>query len=222
MSTPDKIPLVTAYDLLNQCTRGFSRPSAVSMEELENLSIHHRQMVKVSQLARFFKTRSDYLSFRDSIEVPRKDWQTVVECEPSLARFANRYLSTPLTASPKKRRSRSSRSSSRSSRSSSRSSRSRSPSPKPGRRGRFKMKVKLGRWSESDSAEEDESLLSIDPSHDECDETDVNLPIPVCKGIRRVCRHYDARRRYAKFPKDTSENNVYAFKVRSQRRNSKR
>lgn len=55
--------------------------------------------------------------------------------------------------------------------------------------------------------------MSIKSSGDECDEYDVNLPIPVCQGIRRVCRAYDSRRKYTKFPPDSSEDDQYIFDV---------
>lgn len=58
------------------------------------------------------------------------------------------------------------------------------------------------------------STLTIDPSHDECDEIDVNLPIPTCKAIRKVCRNYDSARRYMPYKADGSEGKDYNFNIR--------
>lgn len=89
---------------------------------------------------------------------------------------------------------------------------SRSVSPKPNNRKRLKLKTFVGspRMSEVSS---DESVLSIDPSNDECDDTNVNFPKPVCQGIRRVCRYYDRARRYKPYQKDDSEKHRYKMKL---------
>lgn len=60
----------------------------------------------------------------------------------------------------------------------------------------------------------DKSTIQIIPSHDECDETDVNLPKPSCKAIRKVCRRYNSARRYMPYLADGSENKEYDIKVR--------
>ncbi|GFR14083.1 uncharacterized protein TNCT_516421 [Trichonephila clavata] len=85
---------------------------------------------------------------------------------------------------------------------------SRSPSP----RRRLKMKAFVGQARMSDVSD-DESVISIDPINDECDNTNVNLPKPLCQGIRRVCRYYNKDRRYRPFDRDSSENDQYAFNL---------
>lgn len=57
------------------------------------------------------------------------------------------------------------------------------------------------------------STLQIDPSHDECDETDVNLPKSTCKAVRKVCRKYNSARRYMPYQRDGTENREYDIKV---------
>ncbi|GFR02532.1 uncharacterized protein TNCT_537761 [Trichonephila clavata] len=85
---------------------------------------------------------------------------------------------------------------------------SRSSSP----RRRLKMKAFVGPARMSDVSD-DESVISIDPLNDECDNTNVNLPKPLCQGIRRVCRYYDKDRRYRPYDRDSSENDQYAFNL---------
>lgn len=76
----------------------------------------------------------------------------------------------------------------------------------------LKMKSALG-GSPSDVSS-DESVLSIDSSNDTCDRTNVNLPKPVCLGIRRVCRYYDDARRYREFDDDDSEGSRYRLDLK--------
>lgn len=83
--------------------------------------------------------------------------------------------------------------------------------PRERNRSRYKHVSKLGDYS--DSSDSNASIISITPSNDECDETDVNLPLPVCAGIRRVCRNYDSRRRYIPYERDASENKRYRFDI---------
>lgn len=76
------------------------------------------------------------------------------------------------------------------------------------------MFANLGHVDRDEIDSADKSTLTIDPSHDECDEIDVNLPIPTCKAIRKVCRNYDSRRRYLPYTEDGSEGKQYNFKVK--------
>lgn len=82
--------------------------------------------------------------------------------------------------------------------------------------GRLKMRAYVGSSDESDDMDvsDDESIFSIDPSNDECDSTNVNLPKPICQGVRRVCRYYDKAKRYRKFDKDNSEKHRYKFNLK--------
>lgn len=59
----------------------------------------------------------------------------------------------------------------------------------------------------------DESYMTIKPANDECDDTDVNLPLPVCQGIRRVCRNYKANRQYGDYEDENDEDDRYLFHV---------
>lgn len=84
------------------------------------------------------------------------------------------------------------------------------------RKRKLKMKAKLGKFRhrELNDLSSDESYLSISPSNDECDDEDVNLPRPICRGIRRICHNYSSNKRYKKMKPDHSENKTYAFRVK--------
>lgn len=80
---------------------------------------------------------------------------------------------------------------------------------------RIKVLSRLGSFSDSEvsDADSDVSLISINPSDDECDETDVNIPLPTCQAIRRVCRRYGPNRKYLPIPRDSSEDKKYHFRM---------
>lgn len=48
------------------------------------------------------------------------------------------------------------------------------------------------------------SVLYVDDQFD-----DLNLPMPVCQGIRRVCAFHDKSRKYKKYQKDGSDDYDY-------------
>lgn len=77
----------------------------------------------------------------------------------------------------------------------------------------LRMKSFVGSPNMSDVSD-DESVLSIDPSNDESDDTNINFPKPVCAGIRRVCRYYDKGRRYRPYENDESERDYYTMNLR--------
>lgn len=47
---------------------------------------------------------------------------------------------------------------------------------------------------------------------------DLNLPMPVCQGIRRVCAFHDKSRKYAKYQKDNSDKYDYKISLDPQTR----
>ncbi|KAG8156217.1 hypothetical protein JTE90_011127 [Oedothorax gibbosus] len=66
----------------------------------------------------------------------------------------------------------------------------------------------------SSPVSDDESILSIDRNNDTCDDTNVNLPKSVCRGIRSVCRYYDDHERYADWDiDDGTEQQQYTIDV---------
>lgn len=80
------------------------------------------------------------------------------------------------------------------------------------RRKKLSLKAFVGEPVMSDVSDED-SVLSIDPRNDECDNTNVNFPKPLCQGIRKVCRYYDDKRRYKSYQDDHTQNRRYRFKL---------
>lgn len=77
---------------------------------------------------------------------------------------------------------------------------------------KYKMKAFIGEPVMSDVSDDD-SVISIDPQNDECDETNVNLPKPICQAFRRVCRYYKPNRQYKDYQKDGTENRRYMFRL---------
>lgn len=63
------------------------------------------------------------------------------------------------------------------------------------------------------------SLMSIENSGDECDDTDVNLPKPACKAINKACRNYNKYMEYLPFTTDGTEQRNYHVRVRYNNRN---
>lgn len=62
--------------------------------------------------------------------------------------------------------------------------------------------------------EAENSLISIDPSGDECDNQDVNLPLPACQAINKVCRNYNKYRQYIPYDTDNTEQSDYQVRVK--------
>lgn len=80
------------------------------------------------------------------------------------------------------------------------------------RRPQLKMKSFIGEPDMS-VVSDDDSVLSIDPRNDECDDTNVNLPKPMCRAFRKVCRYYNAQRQYSDYPDDRTQNRRYSFNL---------
>lgn len=225
MPCPRKIPIETALETLNNSNRGYSQTERLRREHLlvrefsdgVVLGSTDGLTVRVADLYPFFATPKDFKVYKQQLQFSPEHWSRVHSRANSktLKRYARKYeldrsefpcrSRSSSVASPRRRRGRPRKSPRR---------RSTSPARRT-RSGRYKIKSKLGRMSreERDSADDDESVLSIRSSNDECDDTDVNLPIPVCQGIRRVCRNYDRNRRYTDFPRDPSEDKNYIFEV---------
>lgn len=79
------------------------------------------------------------------------------------------------------------------------------------------MKTKLGRLTQAQKDRADRSVLSIQRTGDECDNTDVNLPKGLCAATRKVCRRYNAMRQYMPIQPDHSELRSYDIEVRYRR-----
>lgn len=192
-----KIHITRAQQLLQNDNRGYDQPPAINLQELKALS-NNACLIPISQLRPFFNKPKDFKQFKTLIS--DNDWLPL-SIRPSRSRSRSR------SKSPSRSRSR---------------SRSRSLSPprrsRHGRgrgRDRLKMISALGRLrpKEHSVRGNPSSLLSITPAGDECDSTDVNLPLPVCKGIRHVCRNYGKNRQYQTFEPDSSENHQYEYTI---------
>ncbi|GFQ78276.1 uncharacterized protein TNCT_250221 [Trichonephila clavata] len=157
----------------------------VSMGYLESIAVDHQSLVPVTKLKSFFRHAKTFTEFKANYlqTIPDEYWINTLHENPRVMPYIRRYLSTSPPSS-------------------------RSPSP----RRRLKMKAFVGPARMSDVSD-DESVISIDPLNDECDNTNVNLPKPLCQGIRRVCRYYDKDRRYRPYDRDSSENDQYAFNL---------
>lgn len=184
---PQKIPLPYVIRIFNDGSvrRGYS--AKVEYEMLEHLSTHGSALINVNALRTLFSTTALFKAFKSTLKVPEAAWHEVFSNFPECRSYVRRWFKRS--------------------------------GPTSRRRSKFAIRSKLGdRWSDeevSSADDDDASYLSIEPSGDECDETDVNLPVPVCQGIRRVCRNYDpVTRRYARFAPDKSENKKYKFHVR--------
>lgn len=196
MPRPTKIPVVYAFDTLNANRRGYDRIYPVNIQEIESVSMNNGALVQVHRLRNLFANTGAFQEYKNGISVPDNYWQRAIATDPTITPYARRFMS---------------------------SSRSRSPSPAPpAKRGRprsrrpsLKMLSKLGTLTDQEiaGAEEDQSVMSILPSNDECDDQDVNLPLPTCQAIRRVCRYYNPMRQYIPYKPDHTENKRYKFQV---------
>ena len=185
MTKPTKIPVSYAVSALNSSNRGYEhRPDDVSYQELVEIAVNDGLLVPVSKLLKYFAHYRAFEEFKNNLWVPEKFWNSAIRISPAIKKYARRFMPAKQKGRPRTRR-------------------------------RSKLVSKLGSFSDSElsDVDSDTSILSITPSNDELDDTDVNLPLPVCKGIRRICREYDSRRRYLPYKKDSSENKQYHFKI---------
>lgn len=187
MPRPTKIPISYAAYILNTINRGFVHPEKINKDALNAVAVNDGFLVPVAKLRRFFYSTLFFKQFKENFTIDDSFWERTIELCPSVAKYARRFMKKV----PKKK------------------GRPRTKGPAKNYRSR------QGSFSEEEISglDSDSSAISIIPSNDECDATDVNIPLPTCAGVRRVCRNYDANRRYIKYTPDSSENKQYLFEI---------
>lgn len=207
MPIPLRVPTAYLHDTLNQTNRGYTQPVTISLAQLEHLA--ERGLVRVASLAPLFRNKAAYKAYKDTLSIPNRYWQQAIRDNPTNKAYATRQMRLNGGASPAVSRSSSSRS----------SGRSRSPSPvRPHRykKGELGIQSKLGKLTDAEKRSAPRSVMSIQRTGDECDEKDVNWPMPACKVVRKVCRRYGRGRRYMPIKRDFSELKNYEIEVRYQ------
>lgn len=157
---------------------------AVPIERLEQLAKKNGN-ITVSNLRRFFTHAKFFKEFKERLAMGGRRSRSP---SPGRSRSPSRSPSRSRSRSPSRRR----------------------PAP---RRSRLSMETKLGSRDVYEYGPQDAPSLFIQPAGDECDPQDVNLPLPVCQGLRRVCRQYGKDKRYRKFQPDSSENKKYDYDI---------
>lgn len=187
MPRPTKVPIIYAAYVLNDLNRGYENPAKIDADELNALAVNDGFLVPVAKLRRFFAKPIFFKQFKELMSVSDDFWVRTIELCPSIEKYARRFMKKV----PKKK------------------GRPRTKGPAK------KYDSRLGSFSEREISDldSDASAVSIAPSNDECDATDVNLPLPSCAGVRRVCRKYDRNRRYMSYSPDSSENKQYLFQI---------
>lgn len=214
MPIPLRVPVLYAYNKLNESARGFSRIVHVDRARLDDMAPDG--VIQVTLLKPFFANHQAYLQFKRQIQVPHRRWQEVVNStnNPKVRAYAMRQMrvnpSRSTSSSPRGSAHASPRASPR---------RSRSPSPVRRtpryRKGQLNMDAFLGDISEDEYGDTPLSVLAIRTAGDECDDTDVNLPLPACQAINKVCRNYNKFRQYMPKRPDGTESKKYAIKVKT-------
>jgi hypothetical protein len=159
----------------------------------------------------FFKSKArefEQFKARYMADIDDAFWQEAAIADPGVAKYCLRNVKAgkPIRRPAKKRKA------------AARRGRSRSPSPAAVRRSRSssqrrkapkKRKLMIGNVFDSfdGNAPDDQSVFYVK------DRVNPNLPAPLCRGIRRVCRDYGPDKRYRQFSKDGSENDEYVFDV---------
>lgn len=131
-------------------------------------------------------------------DIPDEYWLSAIEDDPATTSYCKRWMKEkPGRGGVRRSRSRSA----------SPSGRSKNP---PKRRRPVKIKNFFGSMSdeEADYLDDEQSAFVIQSS-----DNDPNLPMPICRGIRRSCRNYDDGNRYVPFEIDDSEDKDYIFDV---------
>lgn len=188
MPRPTKIPIQYAAYILNDSKRGWEyNPERVEANELEEIAVNDGNLVPVSKMRKFFKNTPAFKEFKENISVPDKIWKMAIRISPDIRKYAKRFM----TNVPKPR------------------------GRPPTKSQKKKYRSRLGSFSEDEisSNDSDSSIISIAPSNDECDSTDVNMPLPSCAGLRRVCKRYGSNRRYLPLKRDSSEDKQYLVEV---------
>lgn len=216
MPYPQKIPKEYAAKALAQHNRGYDDDDVPDILAGEVFGLSEDDcLISVAKLKKFFRTYGDYVDFKNKFvaKVPDEEWQMAqAHCGNKTAK---RYASSHASVKGKKKGKRVGR---RRSCSSSSGGSSRSRSASPANRKRLKMKAWRRGYEQSSDEDDDISILRISKSARGCDAKDVNLPAPICKGIRKVCRYYGPDRRYRAFGPDNSEKHVYDFGLSYKRR----
>lgn len=216
MPIPVKVPIQYAFAKLNETARGFPRLERINYGPLYDIA--HDGLIQVTLLKPFFASHQDYMQFKRQIYVPHKYWQRVVN--ESVTPHFRAYAKRQMKVNPSRSASNSPRGSVRGSPAASpRHSRAASPVRKKPkyRKGELNMAKKLGRMSNEEYNDAPSSALSIQPSGDECDDSDVNLPLPVCQAFNKVCRTYNSSRQYIPYRPDGSERKNYDIKIKTKR-----
>lgn len=211
MPIPTKVPIEYAVQALNQDSRGFSNPARIGYEEL--LNEESQYMVRVTKLRPHFASNRYYQQFRANIQVHRGYWEGIIQNDPSHKKYAQRQMRVNPTSGAA--------SATTSRRNSRRNSPVRSRSTSPTRRktprygkNQLVMASKLGDdFTRDELLAAKRSLISIQKSGDECDDMDVNLPLPACKAINKICRRYNNYRQYIPYKPDGSEQSDYQLRV---------
>lgn len=219
MPIPLKVPVEWALESLNADNRGFVQPEQIT--NLDNLVQQH--MVRVASLKDFFENVQAYQRFKNRILVPRRYWELAIRNDPANRTYARRQIR--ISPSSPAASANGSRPPSRSASPTRRRRRSASPPHLPQRpkyrRGELVMTTKLGDdFTAQEIAGAPLSLMSIEQSGDECDDTDVNLPLPACRAINKVCRNYNSLRQYAPFVADGTEHSNYRLRVKYNNNNN--
>lgn len=231
MPIPLKIPSDYARAVINRSRRGYSTVRPVPVDAwIDKIEYG---LVRVADLRSLFANPRAYQTFRQALHVPNRDWELVIATNPESRTYARRQIRihpsmnvsppSPRTSPvPNRRRSPARNASPARARSASPAGRARSRSPLRAapanryRRGELVMRTKLGKLTAAEKAEADRSVISIQPTGDECDEMDVNLPKAVCAAARKVCRQYNAMRQYVPSETDNSELRHYDIQVKYQ------
>lgn len=223
MPIPLRVPTDYAFAKLNESRRGYQHIQRLDLSAMRDIS--QDGLVRVTHLRPWFSNSQTYQQFKRTIHVPHVYWQRAMEGYPAIRAYARRQLKVNPDRSP----STSPRGSRHTSPTGARRHRSprrsppRSPTP-PGpktpryRKGDLQMTTKLGKFNREEYRNAPLSTMMIDPSGDECDDTDVNWPLPLCNVVNKVCRNYSPTRQYMPYRPDGTEHKNYSIRVKNRRR----
>lgn len=217
MPIPLRVPVEYAFSKLNESRRGYQHSQRLNLDALQDIT--QEGLVRVTHLRPWFANNTAFQEFKRQIYVPHNYWQRALQAHPTIRAYARRQMKvnparSPATSPRGSRRGSPRRSPPR--------SRSRTPPVRKTpryRKGELKMTTRLGRFRENEHREVPLSSMGIDVGGDECDETDVNFPLPVCQAINKVCRRYSPTRQYMPYRPDGTEQKNYMIRVKSRFRN---
>lgn len=183
MKTPTKVP--TAY--VTRCLREFLH-RGIDFAELEGTVPGTIALASVAKIkSSFFKRGEGFQEFKERYlqDIDDVDWQQAAEEDPNVARYCRRWMKEKPQSPPA------------------------SPRGRPKKRKNMRLVNLFSEMSDDDDDYPDQHVFTFPDAADD----DPNLPMPVCRGIRRSCRNYGSGNRYVPFDKDESENNEYLFDV---------